>query len=153
MQCLRWAYVLVKISHSAKGTKTHLSFAPQTLQEEKKNIFPQVCLSIALFQHCFSSLFFFIKMLRLQRLCGKSRSGASVPLCIKLQGAVVCRGPQQPTSETADVSPKDSPKRLPALDQQPCCPLESENVNTENPQQPLDDASFGEYLIVAFSGI
>ncbi|XP_075877367.1 PAS domain-containing serine/threonine-protein kinase [Nelusetta ayraudi] len=82
------------------------------------------------------------KMLRLQRLCGKSRSGASVPLCIKLQGAVVCRGLQQPTSETADVSPKDSPKRLPALDQQPCCPLESENVNTENPQQPLDDASF-----------
>lgn len=93
--------------------------------------------------------FYFIKMLRLQRLCGKSRSGASVPMCIKLQGAVVCRGPQQPTSETADVSPKDSPKRLPALDQQPCCPLESENVNTENPQQPLDNASFGEYLIVA----
>lgn len=23
-------------------------------------------------------------------MCGKNRSGASVPLCIKLQGAVVC---------------------------------------------------------------
>lgn len=63
---------------------------------------------------------------------------------------MVCRGPQQPTGgETGDVSPKDSPKRLPALGQQPCCPLQSENVNTENPQKPLDDASFGEYLIVA----
>lgn len=153
MQCLRWAYVLVKISHSAKGTKTHLSFAPQTLQEEKKHFPPGLPIDRSFSTLLFLSSFFFIKMLRLQRLCGNSRSGASVPLCIKLQGAVVCRGPQQPTSETADVSPKDSPKRLPALDQQPCCPLESENVNTENPQQPLDDASFGEYLIVAFSGI
>lgn len=32
----------------------------------------------------------FFQMLRLQKLCGKNRSGASVPLCIKLQGAVVC---------------------------------------------------------------
>ncbi|TWW73255.1 PAS domain-containing serine/threonine-protein kinase isoform X1 [Takifugu flavidus] len=30
------------------------------------------------------------KLLRLQKVCGKNRSGASVPLCIKLQGAVVC---------------------------------------------------------------
>uniref|UniRef100_A0A8C2X5B7 PAS domain-containing serine/threonine-protein kinase n=1 Tax=Cyclopterus lumpus TaxID=8103 RepID=A0A8C2X5B7_CYCLU len=29
------------------------------------------------------------KMLRIQRVCGKSRGGASVPLCVKLQGAVV----------------------------------------------------------------
>uniref|UniRef100_A0A8C2X2Y2 non-specific serine/threonine protein kinase n=1 Tax=Cyclopterus lumpus TaxID=8103 RepID=A0A8C2X2Y2_CYCLU len=28
------------------------------------------------------------KMLRIQRVCGKSRGGASVPLCVKLQGAV-----------------------------------------------------------------
>lgn len=32
----------------------------------------------------------FFQMLRLQKVCGKNRSGASVPLCIKLQGAVVC---------------------------------------------------------------
>uniref|UniRef100_A0A8C2X1N6 PAS domain-containing serine/threonine-protein kinase n=1 Tax=Cyclopterus lumpus TaxID=8103 RepID=A0A8C2X1N6_CYCLU len=33
------------------------------------------------------------KMLRIQRVCGKSRGGASVPLCVKLQGAVVCGNP------------------------------------------------------------
>ncbi|XP_077371587.1 PAS domain-containing serine/threonine-protein kinase isoform X2 [Festucalex cinctus] len=35
------------------------------------------------------------KMLRVQRVCGKSREGASVPLCVKLQGAVQCARPQQ----------------------------------------------------------
>ncbi|XP_068605009.1 PAS domain-containing serine/threonine-protein kinase [Brachionichthys hirsutus] len=34
------------------------------------------------------------KMLRVQRLCGKKRNGALVPLCIKLQGAVVSGRPQ-----------------------------------------------------------
>ncbi|XP_028986904.1 PAS domain-containing serine/threonine-protein kinase [Betta splendens] len=34
------------------------------------------------------------KALRLQRVCGKSKEGSSVPLCIKLQGAVLCRKPQ-----------------------------------------------------------
>ncbi|XP_061654428.1 PAS domain-containing serine/threonine-protein kinase isoform X2 [Phyllopteryx taeniolatus] len=35
------------------------------------------------------------KMLRVQRVCGKSREGASVPLCVKLQGAVQCARPNQ----------------------------------------------------------
>lgn len=35
----------------------------------------------------FSCIF---QILRLQKVRGKNRSGASVPLCIKLQGAVVC---------------------------------------------------------------
>ncbi|XP_061696191.1 PAS domain-containing serine/threonine-protein kinase isoform X2 [Syngnathoides biaculeatus] len=35
------------------------------------------------------------KMLRVQRVCGKSREGASVPLCVKLQGAVQCARPPQ----------------------------------------------------------
>uniref|UniRef100_A0AAQ5X5L3 non-specific serine/threonine protein kinase n=1 Tax=Amphiprion ocellaris TaxID=80972 RepID=A0AAQ5X5L3_AMPOC len=30
------------------------------------------------------------KMLRVQKVCGKSRGGASVPLCVKLQAAVYC---------------------------------------------------------------
>ncbi|XP_012709105.2 PAS domain-containing serine/threonine-protein kinase isoform X1 [Fundulus heteroclitus] len=30
------------------------------------------------------------KMLRIQRVCGKSRGGAPVPLCVKLQGAALC---------------------------------------------------------------
>ncbi|XP_019733466.1 PAS domain-containing serine/threonine-protein kinase isoform X1 [Hippocampus comes] len=35
------------------------------------------------------------KMLSVQRVCGRSREGASVPLCVKLQGAVQCARPQQ----------------------------------------------------------
>ncbi|XP_077411660.1 PAS domain-containing serine/threonine-protein kinase isoform X2 [Vanacampus margaritifer] len=35
------------------------------------------------------------KMLRVQRVCGQSREGASVPLCVKLQGAVQCARPPQ----------------------------------------------------------
>uniref|UniRef100_A0A665T707 PAS domain-containing serine/threonine-protein kinase n=1 Tax=Echeneis naucrates TaxID=173247 RepID=A0A665T707_ECHNA len=38
------------------------------------------------------------KMLRVQRECGKSRGGASVPLCVKLQGAIVC-GKSHPALE------------------------------------------------------
>ncbi|XP_040026976.2 PAS domain-containing serine/threonine-protein kinase [Gasterosteus aculeatus] len=40
------------------------------------------------------------KMLRIQRVCGKSRGGASVPLCVKLKGAVVCGGNQRHNSGT-----------------------------------------------------
>lgn len=39
-------------------------------------------------------------MLRIQRVCGKSRGGASVPLCVKLKGAVVCGGNQRHNSGT-----------------------------------------------------
>ncbi|KAM9790140.1 PAS domain-containing serine/threonine-protein kinase [Syngnathus typhle] len=38
------------------------------------------------------------KTLRVQRVCGKGREGALVPLCIKLQGAVQCARPQQQRS-------------------------------------------------------
>ncbi|XP_047223385.1 PAS domain-containing serine/threonine-protein kinase isoform X2 [Girardinichthys multiradiatus] len=34
------------------------------------------------------------KMLRVQKVCGKSKGGASVPLCVKLQGAALCGKPQ-----------------------------------------------------------
>ncbi|XP_071394924.1 PAS domain-containing serine/threonine-protein kinase [Centroberyx affinis] len=40
------------------------------------------------------------KMLRVQRVCGKSRRGTLLPLCIKLQGAVVCGRPQQQNNGT-----------------------------------------------------
>ncbi|XP_008279427.1 PAS domain-containing serine/threonine-protein kinase [Stegastes partitus] len=43
------------------------------------------------------------KMLRVQRVCGKSREGASVPLCVKLQGAVVCGKPQHLNSGSGTV--------------------------------------------------
>ncbi|AWP04154.1 putative PAS domain-containing serine/threonine-protein kinase [Scophthalmus maximus] len=39
------------------------------------------------------------KMLRVQRRCGKSRGGASVPLCIKIQGAVLCGKAQHQENE------------------------------------------------------
>ncbi|MED6271117.1 hypothetical protein CHARACLAT_017089, partial [Characodon lateralis] len=34
------------------------------------------------------------KMLRVQKVCGKSKGGASVSLCVKLQGAALCGKPQ-----------------------------------------------------------
>ncbi|XP_055007725.1 PAS domain-containing serine/threonine-protein kinase isoform X2 [Boleophthalmus pectinirostris] len=40
------------------------------------------------------------KSLRVQRVHGKSRLGASVPLCIKLQGALLCGTPQHKTSSS-----------------------------------------------------
>nr|XP_057923219.1 PAS domain-containing serine/threonine-protein kinase isoform X2 [Doryrhamphus excisus] len=56
------------------------------------------------------------KMLRFQRVCGKSREGASVPLCIKLRGAVQCARPQQQHNEvgcaytTENLDNEDAPK-------------------------------------------
>ncbi|XP_029380787.1 PAS domain-containing serine/threonine-protein kinase [Echeneis naucrates] len=45
------------------------------------------------------------KMLRVQRECGKSRGGASVPLCVKLQGAIVCGKSQHPKNVTGCTYP------------------------------------------------
>ncbi|KAM3865941.1 PAS domain-containing serine/threonine-protein kinase [Diretmus argenteus] len=45
-------------------------------------------LQIPLHSHAFP------KKQRVQRVCGQSRGGASVPLCIKLEGEVVCGKPQ-----------------------------------------------------------
>ncbi|XP_037553131.1 PAS domain-containing serine/threonine-protein kinase-like [Nematolebias whitei] len=45
-------------------------------------------LQIPLYGHALS------KTLRVQRVHGKSRNGASVPLCVKLQGAALCGKPQ-----------------------------------------------------------
>ncbi|XP_061879532.1 PAS domain-containing serine/threonine-protein kinase-like isoform X1 [Entelurus aequoreus] len=56
------------------------------------------------------------KMLRIQRVCGKSRDGVSVPLCIKLQGAVQCARPQTQHSgvecayTTESLDKDDAPK-------------------------------------------
>ncbi|KAK0131019.1 PAS domain-containing serine/threonine-protein kinase [Merluccius polli] len=41
------------------------------------------------------------QMQRLQRVCGQGRSGTGVPLCIRLQGEVVCGSAQQQSSGTA----------------------------------------------------
>nr|XP_033505741.1 PAS domain-containing serine/threonine-protein kinase isoform X1 [Epinephelus lanceolatus]XP_033505742.1 PAS domain-containing serine/threonine-protein kinase isoform X1 [Epinephelus lanceolatus] len=76
------------------------------------------------------------KMLRVQRVCGKSRGGASVPLCVKLQGAVVCGRPQHQNNETSYTCPADSCERPDGQDNQPCSRLtfsvcKSEGLNSE----------------------
>ncbi|XP_076601718.1 PAS domain-containing serine/threonine-protein kinase [Chaetodon auriga] len=81
------------------------------------------------------------KMLRVQRVCGKSRSGASVPLCIKLQGAVVCKRPQHQNSGTGCTCPAESLERSDAQDKQTCSPLTSSvcmpvSSNPEHCEQP-----------------
>ncbi|XP_051261500.1 PAS domain-containing serine/threonine-protein kinase isoform X2 [Dicentrarchus labrax] len=65
------------------------------------------------------------KVLRVQRVCGISRGGASVPLCIKLQGAVVCGRPQHQNNGTGWTCPTESLESLDAQDKQPCSPLTS----------------------------
>ncbi|XP_017277619.1 PAS domain-containing serine/threonine-protein kinase [Kryptolebias marmoratus] len=42
------------------------------------------------------------KTLRVQRVHGKSRGGASVPLCVKLQGAALCGKPQHKNKSNVD---------------------------------------------------
>ncbi|CAL9688767.1 unnamed protein product [Knipowitschia caucasica] len=44
------------------------------------------------------------KSLRMQRVQGKGRQGASIPLCIKLQGAFMCEGSQLKTCTSHDTS-------------------------------------------------
>lgn len=55
-------------------------------------------------------------MLRVQRECGKSREGASVPMCIKLQGAVLCGKPQHQNNEAGCTNLTDSQERSDARD-------------------------------------
>nr|XP_019954514.1 PREDICTED: PAS domain-containing serine/threonine-protein kinase [Paralichthys olivaceus] len=69
------------------------------------------------------------KMLRVQRRYGKSRGGALVPLCIKIQGAVLCGKPQN--NETGFTCPSDSLESFDVQDKQPCSPLTSPVCQTE----------------------
>ncbi|XP_039999183.1 PAS domain-containing serine/threonine-protein kinase [Xiphias gladius] len=81
------------------------------------------------------------KMLRFQREWGKSRGGASVPLCIKLQGAVLCGKPQHHNNGTGLTCQTDSFERSDAQDKQPYSSLASpvyktEASHSENREQP-----------------
>lgn len=80
-------------------------------------------------------------MLRFQREWGKSRGGVSVPLCIKLQGAVLCGKPQHHNNGTGLTCQTDSFERSDAEDKQPCSSLASpvyktEASHSENREQP-----------------
>ncbi|XP_041659732.1 PAS domain-containing serine/threonine-protein kinase [Cheilinus undulatus] len=74
------------------------------------------------------------KMLRVQRVCGKSRGGTSVPLCIKLQGAVVCGKPQHQDNRTCFTCPTESPEKSDAAKKQPCSPLNLSKTGGTKPE-------------------
>lgn len=83
-------------------------------------------------------------MLRLQRLCGKNRNGASVPLCIRLKGAVVCGMSQHQRNRSGGTCPKDSVKRSAAQDMQPFSPNRSlvcDSEDSKHCEQPLGKES------------
>ena len=75
-------------------------------------------------------------MLRVQKVCGKSRGGASVPLCVKLQGAVACGRPKN--NGTGFTCPSESLKRSNTPDNQPLSSLNSSVCKSEgsNPEEP-----------------
>ncbi|XP_042284787.1 PAS domain-containing serine/threonine-protein kinase isoform X1 [Thunnus maccoyii] len=81
------------------------------------------------------------KMLRVQRVCGKSRGDASVPLCIKLQGSVLCGRPQQHNNESGHTCSTESLKRTDEQDKQPCSPLTSPVCKTHCEQPAGIEAS------------
>lgn len=95
-----------------------------------------------------SSLTSFFQMLRVQRVCGRSRGGASVPLCVKLQGAVLCGRPQHQNNGTGCTCPTKSHDRPDAQDNQPCSPLPSSVCKSEgsNPGVPSSGKVFSCYL-------
>ncbi|XP_029931171.1 PAS domain-containing serine/threonine-protein kinase isoform X2 [Myripristis murdjan] len=62
------------------------------------------------------------KMLRVQKVCGKSRGGTLVPLCIKLQGAVECSRPQQQNNGSSCTYPTETLEGSDAEDKQPHSP-------------------------------
>lgn len=75
------------------------------------------------------SFFFFFQILRVQNVCGKNREGSSVPLCIKLQGAVLCGKSQN--IETGCTWPTDNLERLDAQEKHLCSPLTFPLYKTE----------------------
>lgn len=82
------------------------------------------------------------KMLRIQKVCGKSRGGASVPLCVKLQGAVVCGKPQHQSNGTGCTCPAEYLERSGAEENRPCCPLTSVcKSNGLNPEKPSSEVT------------
>lgn len=68
----------------------------------KRKLYPFLNVSVV---HFFSICF---QMLRVQRVCGRSREGAAVPLCVKLQGVVQCGKPQHQLNGTGYIHLNDS---------------------------------------------
>lgn len=84
---------------------------------------------------------------------GKSIGGASVPLCIKLQGAVMCGRTQQQNNGTGYTCSTESLQETDAQDKQPCSPLNSPVCKPEDShcQQPCGkEASSGNVFSLMF---
>ncbi|KAM4605277.1 PAS domain-containing serine/threonine-protein kinase [Polymixia lowei] len=81
------------------------------------------------------------KMLRIQRVSGEGRGGTSVPLCVKLQGAVECVRPQQQNNGTSLANQTETPKGRDSQEKQcslltfPVCRA-AEATQTEHCEQP-----------------
>ncbi|XP_067331626.1 PAS domain-containing serine/threonine-protein kinase isoform X2 [Channa argus] len=71
------------------------------------------------------------KNLRVQGVCGKSREGSLVPLCIKLQGAVLCRKRQHQDIQTGCTCPSDTFEKSDIWEKHTCSPLTSPVHKTE----------------------
>lgn len=87
-------------------------------------------------------------------MCGKSRGGASVPLCVKLQGAVVCGKPQHQSNGTGCTCPAEYLERSGAEENRPCCPLTSVcKSNGLNPEKPSSGKVFYFFIMLGQRGI
>ncbi|XP_056149879.1 PAS domain-containing serine/threonine-protein kinase [Lampris incognitus] len=84
------------------------------------------------------------KTLRVQRVRGQGRGGASIPLYVKLQGAVVCGRPLQQSDGTRYTNPADAHTETDMLEKQQCfCPTvkvcsTAEMSQLEDSEQPFD---------------
>nr|XP_020451411.1 PAS domain-containing serine/threonine-protein kinase [Monopterus albus] len=98
----------------------------------------------------------FPKMLRVQRVCGKSRGGASIPLCIKLQGAVLCGKLQHQINGAGFTCPTDSLERLDAQDTNTeCTRHKTETPHSEHRthyEVKVDSNALASSLALEYSG-
>ncbi|XP_034559226.1 PAS domain-containing serine/threonine-protein kinase isoform X2 [Notolabrus celidotus] len=70
------------------------------------------------------------KMLRVQRVCGKSKGGSAVPLCIKLEGAVTCGKSQHQNNGTGWACSTETPERSDVEEEQSGSPLNTSDCKT-----------------------
>ncbi|XP_042353798.1 PAS domain-containing serine/threonine-protein kinase [Plectropomus leopardus] len=89
------------------------------------------------------------KMLRVQRVCGKTTGGASVPLCVKLQGAVVCGRTRHQNNGASYTCPAESHERSGTQENQPRPPLVSSVCKSEgsNPEETASETKADEIIL------
>ncbi|XP_074545650.1 PAS domain-containing serine/threonine-protein kinase [Halichoeres trimaculatus] len=78
------------------------------------------------------------KMLRVQRVCGKSKGGSAVPLCIKLEGAVTCGKSHHQNNGTGCARSTETLGRSNAEKKPPSSPLTSSACKSEDSEIPCE---------------